>query len=530
MSYRLPADVLPLLLEGPSPPPNAAFPTRIDFAYAAEKYVNSLAASKRNKAIISPTLHALIYAVLTRPKDTSNGTASERHWAKTHFALDPQHPGAILHPAKNKKQPPRLAIASEVYEIIRQAHEDLGHKGRDKTFAQVKKRFSYVPKELVSRFVRMCPTCKILRQDAKGRPAQRSTRASRPAQHGSSRCNSEVEFTDAATTDSEDEDEKVGFGERSAAVKKMKVLPVMPRETRQAIQQAHEDAGHAGRDKTFALVRQRFSNVAKELVATVVKMCPTCDPYQKHKRGRYGSGSSAPAYWSRAWSSDEDSSCEVPDWAEDYSDDEDRKVDFDDPPSSPSCPLPESMSPFVRPTVAVAGDSAFRYDSAEEELVLPTPPAHLVASSSFQPFTSVRPAPSSPLTRPPLPVTLTHLMHPTFSYPSPPRFESPSPTTDTLPSLSDTPSSPTPSLSSSSSTFFSPEPQSGIDGETDDDSLWSDYLDPSFFEDQDVEDVKPVSQLKAVLKVDLVSTSKRSRVDDEDEGAFDPKRIKLEEC
>ncbi|KIK93595.1 hypothetical protein PAXRUDRAFT_105234, partial [Paxillus rubicundulus Ve08.2h10] len=38
----------------------------------------------------------------------------------------------------------------------------------------------------------------------------------------------------------------------------------------------HSQAGHAGRDKTCAVIRQHYSWVPKELTAQFVKACPTC--------------------------------------------------------------------------------------------------------------------------------------------------------------------------------------------------------------------------------------------------------------
>jgi len=43
------------------------------------------------------------------------------------------------------------------------SHGQAQHGGRDKTSAQVRKYFSWVPKELIARFVRNCPSCTLRR-------------------------------------------------------------------------------------------------------------------------------------------------------------------------------------------------------------------------------------------------------------------------------------------------------------------------------------------------------------------------------
>lgn len=51
----------------------------------------------------------------------------------------------------------------------------------------------------------------------------------------------------------------------------------------------HGRAGHAGRDRTCAVIRQHYSWVPKELVALFVKFCPTCDDRKtgiSHRSGK----------------------------------------------------------------------------------------------------------------------------------------------------------------------------------------------------------------------------------------------------
>lgn len=56
-----------------------------------------------------------------------------------------------------------VAVREKLFKILTRAHKQCQHGGRDKTSAQVRKIYSWVPKELISRFVKICPTCKARR-------------------------------------------------------------------------------------------------------------------------------------------------------------------------------------------------------------------------------------------------------------------------------------------------------------------------------------------------------------------------------
>ncbi|RMJ22401.1 hypothetical protein PHISP_06721 [Aspergillus sp. HF37] len=56
-----------------------------------------------------------------------------------------------------------VAIREKLFKILTKAHQQCQHGGRDKTSAQVRRIYSWVPKELISRFVKICPTCQVRR-------------------------------------------------------------------------------------------------------------------------------------------------------------------------------------------------------------------------------------------------------------------------------------------------------------------------------------------------------------------------------
>ncbi|GAA6042180.1 hypothetical protein JCM8097_005001 [Rhodosporidiobolus ruineniae] len=52
-----------------------------------------------------------------------------------------------------------VAQSEEIYELLVDAHIKVEHGGREKTFKEVRGKWSWIPKELVARFVKVCPSC-----------------------------------------------------------------------------------------------------------------------------------------------------------------------------------------------------------------------------------------------------------------------------------------------------------------------------------------------------------------------------------
>ncbi|GAA5845371.1 hypothetical protein JCM11251_005645 [Rhodosporidiobolus azoricus] len=52
-----------------------------------------------------------------------------------------------------------VAKSEEIYEILVDSHRKMEHGGREKTFKEVRTKWAWVPKELVARFIKICPTC-----------------------------------------------------------------------------------------------------------------------------------------------------------------------------------------------------------------------------------------------------------------------------------------------------------------------------------------------------------------------------------
>ncbi|GAA5859904.1 hypothetical protein JCM8547_004380 [Rhodosporidiobolus lusitaniae] len=132
----------------------AGMPSRASFEEEVEVYYQSLHPSKRSKALMSPSLHSLCLRILLSPRDTSLGDPQLRFWIRQRLKLI-SSPGGDTMQLNGRT----VVLRDEIYDRLVEAHREVEHKGRDKTFAVVKARYAYVPKELVAAFVKHCPVC-----------------------------------------------------------------------------------------------------------------------------------------------------------------------------------------------------------------------------------------------------------------------------------------------------------------------------------------------------------------------------------
>ncbi|BGP03581.1 hypothetical protein NBRC10513v2_007314 [Rhodotorula toruloides] len=159
------------------------------FEGLVERYLANLGPTKRGKALIDSTLFAFILDTLRDPSDTTLGDSGERYWARAHFEFvrpAGDKDGEVLGPngdplvryftinqrtrARTAEKP--VAQRHEIYEIVKEAHERTNHGGRDKTYNAVKAEWSHIPKDLVTGFIKHCPTCSDDREAGSSKTAK----------------------------------------------------------------------------------------------------------------------------------------------------------------------------------------------------------------------------------------------------------------------------------------------------------------------------------------------------------------------
>ena len=150
----------------------AGLPTYEQYKAFETIYLDSLSSKRRAKALIPQALFDRIWDVLIAAK--CDETAQFRFWARRMFKLtilakvDPD--GELGDPARQVLVHDDLLVAvkERIYTILCYFHEKTGHAGRDKTCASIRRYYTWVPKDLVAHFVKMCPTCKSKRRGRLG--------------------------------------------------------------------------------------------------------------------------------------------------------------------------------------------------------------------------------------------------------------------------------------------------------------------------------------------------------------------------
>lgn len=138
------------------------FPSEDHFDGLVEDYLMSLNAKKRDKALMTRDMYDSVLATLLDPRNTNIETAQFRFWAKRMFRLVSTGNAYIV---TQENRP--VAVKDQIYDVLVQCHGQAAHGGRDKTSAQVRRYYSYIPKELIARFVKACPLCNARRTSNK---------------------------------------------------------------------------------------------------------------------------------------------------------------------------------------------------------------------------------------------------------------------------------------------------------------------------------------------------------------------------
>lgn len=90
---------------------------------------------------MTPEMYGTILSVLLDPHSTAFATAQFRFWSKRMFRLvSTPHANIVAH----ENRP--VAVKDQIYSILVGCHGDASHGGRDKTSAQVRRYYSWLPK------------------------------------------------------------------------------------------------------------------------------------------------------------------------------------------------------------------------------------------------------------------------------------------------------------------------------------------------------------------------------------------------
>jgi hypothetical protein len=160
-------EALPHISITPGVVGNPGLPNYQQYKRLEAVYLASLHPRKREKALINQAMFDRIWDVIMQ-LGTRHESPQFRFWVRKMFTLsDPSTPfpgvgvsGEAVRPLLLHDNRP-VAIQEQIYDIICYCHVRAEHGGRDKTRAAVREYYSWVPKELVSQFVKACPTCTL---------------------------------------------------------------------------------------------------------------------------------------------------------------------------------------------------------------------------------------------------------------------------------------------------------------------------------------------------------------------------------
>ncbi|KAG5634328.1 hypothetical protein H0H81_002376 [Sphagnurus paluster] len=156
------------------------FPTYAQYKQIETAYLMTMPPKRREKALISQNVFDRIWAVLETP-DLIVESPQFRFWARKMFTFgklkssqqdeDSQDAPAgqdteadaddsqvvLLH------EKTLVAVQEQIYDILCYSHGVTGHAGRDKTCMAVRQHYTWIPKDLVAKFIKACPTCIVKR-------------------------------------------------------------------------------------------------------------------------------------------------------------------------------------------------------------------------------------------------------------------------------------------------------------------------------------------------------------------------------
>ncbi|KZT65087.1 hypothetical protein DAEQUDRAFT_559670 [Daedalea quercina L-15889] len=154
------------------PTTNLGMPSREQYKAIEEEYIQSLHPRKREKALLSQAMFDMIWDVLHDPLRSRVSSPQFRWWVRKMFVLShvrselsPSGEPVLTGSAVDASTPVVLhedrpvALKEQIYEVLCYCHDLSNHGGRDKTTMVIREHYSWIPKELVAQFVKVCPTC-----------------------------------------------------------------------------------------------------------------------------------------------------------------------------------------------------------------------------------------------------------------------------------------------------------------------------------------------------------------------------------
>ncbi|CAM4830987.1 unnamed protein product [Rotaria magnacalcarata] len=133
------------------------------FYQKLESYINSIDVKKQTKYTIKNDMYLDILNVLK--SQNVNQSSKFKFWVRNTFRLVQIGLCELIYTTKNNLP---LIAHEKNYEKIYECHIAVGHSGRDKTWAEIRTRYTGIPQQAISIFINMCDVCQTRRSFPKG--------------------------------------------------------------------------------------------------------------------------------------------------------------------------------------------------------------------------------------------------------------------------------------------------------------------------------------------------------------------------
>ncbi|CAF2083011.1 unnamed protein product [Rotaria magnacalcarata] len=128
------------------------------FYQKLESYINSIDVKKQTKYTIKNDMYLDILNVLK--SQNVNQSSKFKFWVRNTFRLVQIGLCELIYTTKNNLP---LIAHEKNYEKIYECHIAVGHSGCDKTWAEIKTRYTGIPQQAISIFINMCDVCQTRR-------------------------------------------------------------------------------------------------------------------------------------------------------------------------------------------------------------------------------------------------------------------------------------------------------------------------------------------------------------------------------
>ncbi|CAF3709464.1 unnamed protein product [Rotaria socialis] len=85
------------------------------------------------------------------------GDSQFKHWVQKHFILVKNSDVNVVYSSGKVSCP--VVTYEEIYTKLYECHNHVGHRGRDKTWKEVKANYSWIPYDVVMIFIKLCDSC-----------------------------------------------------------------------------------------------------------------------------------------------------------------------------------------------------------------------------------------------------------------------------------------------------------------------------------------------------------------------------------